>query len=39
MTADYEGRGLAQPRLFGYYSKDGKQKERTYPVWTTHAQI
>ena len=24
----------AQDRLFIYYSKDGKQKERTYLVWT-----
>lgn len=30
----YEGRGLAQDRLFIYYSKEGKQKERTYLVWT-----
>ena len=30
----YEGLGLAQDRLFIYYSKDGKQKERTYLVWT-----
>ena len=35
LTPDYEGRGLAQDRLFIYYSKDGKQKERTYLVWTT----
>ena len=34
LTAEYEGRGLAQSRLFVYYSKDGKQKERTYLVWT-----
>jgi len=34
LTANYEGRGLAQDRLFIYYSKDGKQKERTYLVWT-----
>ena len=34
LTTDYEGRGLAQDRLFIYYSKDGKQKERTYLVWT-----
>ena len=34
LTPDYEGRGLAQDRLFIYYSKDGKQKERTYLVWT-----
>jgi len=25
---------LEQDRLFVYYSKDGKQKERTYLVWT-----
>ena len=24
----------ARARLFIYYSKDGKHKERTYPVWT-----
>ena len=35
LTPNYEGRGLAQDRLFIYYSKDGKQKERTYLVWTT----
>ena len=34
LTPQYEGRGLAQNRLFIYYSKDGKQKERTYLVWT-----
>ena len=34
LTADYEGRGLAQDRLFVYYSKDGKQKHRSYLVWT-----
>ena len=34
LTADYEGRGLAQDRLFVYYSRDGKQKHRTYLVWT-----
>ena len=34
LTPNYEGRGLAQDRLFIYYSKDGKQKERTYLVWT-----
>ena len=34
LTPSYEGRGLAQNRLFIYYSKDGKQKERTYLVWT-----
>ena len=34
LTPDFEGRGLAQDRLFIYYSKDGKQKERTYLVWT-----
>ena len=34
LTPEYEGRGLAQDRLFVYYSKDGKQKERTYLVWT-----
>ena len=35
LTPDYEGRGLAQDRLFIYYSKNGKQKERTYLVWTS----
>ena len=34
LTADYEGRGLAASRLFVYYSKDGKKKERTFLVWT-----
>ena len=34
LTPEYEGLGLAQNRLFIYYSKDGKQKERTYLVWT-----
>jgi phage regulator Rha-like protein len=34
LTQDYEDLGLAQDRLFIYYSKDGKQKERTYLVWT-----
>ena len=34
LTPNYEGRGLAQDRLFIYYSKDGKQKESTYLVWT-----
>ena len=34
LTPEYEGLGLAQYRLFIYYSKDGKQKERTYLVWT-----
>ena len=34
LTPDYEGRGLAQDRLFIYYSKGGKQKESTYLVWT-----
>ena len=34
LTTEYEGLGLAQDRLFIYYSKDGKQKERTYLVWT-----
>ena len=35
LTPEHEGLGLAQDRLFIYYSKDGKQKERTYLVWTT----
>ena len=34
LTPAYEGLGLAKDRLFIYYSKDGKQKERTYLVWT-----
>ena len=34
LTPDYEGRGLAQDRLFIYYAKDGKQRERSYLVWT-----
>ncbi len=34
LTPEYEGLGLAQDRLFIYYSKGGKQKERTYLVWT-----
>ena len=34
LTPNYEGRGLAQNRLFVYYSKDGKQKDSTYLVWT-----
>ena len=31
---NYEGLGLTQDRLFIYYSKDGKKKERTYLVRT-----
>ncbi len=34
LTPNYEKRGLARNRLFIYYSKDGKQKKRTYLVWT-----
>ena len=34
LTPIYEGRGLAQDRLFIYYSKQGKQKQQTYLVWT-----
>ena len=34
LTPNYEGLGLAQDRLFIYYSKGGKKKERTYLVWT-----
>ena len=34
LTANYEGRGLAEDRLFIYYSKEGKQKKQTYLVWT-----
>ena len=35
LTENYEGRGLAQDRLFVYYGKDGKTKRSTYLVWTT----
>ena len=35
LTENYEGRGLAQDRLFIYYGKDGKTKRSTYLVWTT----
>ena len=35
LTPQYEGLGLAQDRLFVYYSKGGKQKESTYLVWTS----
>ena len=31
---DYDGQGLAEDRLFIYYSRAGKKKERTYLVWT-----
>ncbi len=34
LTDEYEGRGLAQDRLFIYYSRTGKQKSQTYLVWT-----
>ncbi len=34
LTPEYEKRGLARNRLFIYYSKDGKEKKRTYLVWT-----
>lgn len=34
LTANYEGRGLAEDHLFIYYSKEGKQKKQTYLVWT-----
>ena len=34
LTANYEGRGLTEDRLFIYYSKEGKQKKQTYLVWT-----
>ena len=34
LTENYEGLGLAQDRLFIYYSKDGKKKRQTYLVWT-----
>ena len=34
LAPQYEGLGLTHDRLFIYYSKDGKQKERTYLVWT-----
>jgi len=38
LKPEYEGRGLAQDRLFVYYSKDGKQKTRSYLVWTTRGK-
>ena len=34
LTSQYEGRGYTEDRLFIYYSRDGKQKSRTYLVWT-----
>ncbi len=34
LTPKYEKQGLARNRLFIYYSKDGKEKKRTYLVWT-----
>ncbi len=34
LTPQYEKLGLAKVRLFIYYSKDGKEKRRTYLVWT-----
>ena len=34
LTENYEGQGLAEDRLFIYYSKTGKQKRQTYLVWT-----
>ncbi len=34
LAPSYEGRGLEKYRLFIYYSKDGKQKQRRYLVWT-----
>ena len=34
LTPEYEGRGLAQDRFFLYRSLEGKQKERSYLVWT-----
>ena len=35
LTPELEGRGLAEDRHFLYYSLQGKQKSRTYMVWTT----
>jgi phage regulator Rha-like protein len=34
LKPEFEGRGLAQDRLFVYYSKKGQQKTRSYLVWT-----
>lgn len=34
LREQYEGQGLAEDRLFIYYSREGKKKERTYLVWT-----
>ena len=34
LREDYDGQGLAEDRLFIYYSRAGKKKERTYLVWT-----
>ena len=34
LMPEYEGLGLAKDRLFVYYSTNGRQKERTYLVWT-----
>ena len=38
LREQYEGRGLAEDRLFIYYSRSGKKKERTYLVWTLKGQ-
>lgn len=34
LREEYESMGLAEDRLFIYYSRAGKKKERTYLVWT-----
>jgi len=34
LTPKYQGQGLTKERLFIYYSKSGKKRERTYLVWT-----
>ena len=34
LTPKYSGKGLTQDRLFIYYSRDGKQRQRTFMVWT-----
>ena len=38
LKPEFEGRGLAQDRLFVYYSKKGQQKTRSYLVWTPHGR-
>jgi len=34
-TREYDFRGLMMYRFFIYFSKEGEQKLRMYPVWTT----